>query len=203
MANKYIVTLINIKNWYNVLLCQFFFVYLQKRKHKKMNKEEKELLLKGLSERVPYGVCVEIDSKSVDGKRHTVKLCEVNASEILKNIETLNVKPILRPMSSMAEEEKLHVELRYGFFYHDGVLDNVHIFEAGGTYDRDGNYDPPCEYRELRHVTIEQVLDFIHWLNAHHFDYRTIYDEDKKKYMSMIERGLAIEVTENNNPYKK
>ena len=29
------------------------------------------------------------------------------------------------------------------------------------------------------------------WLNAHHFDYR-----------GLIERGLAIEVTENNNPYK-
>ena len=29
------------------------------------------------------------------------------------------------------------------------------------------------------------------WLNAHHFDYR-----------GLIERGLAIEVTEDNNPYK-
>ena len=36
----------------------------------------------------------------------------------------------------------------------------------------------------------------IDWLNAHHFDYRTIYDEDKKKYMSMIEKGLAIEAPE-------
>lgn len=31
----------------------------------------------------------------------------------------------------------------------------------------------------------------IDWLNAHHFDYR-----------GLIERGLAIEVTEDNNPYK-
>ena len=30
------------------------------------------------------------------------------------------------------------------------------------------------------------------WLNAHHFDYR-----------GLIERGLAIEVTEENNPYKE
>ncbi len=29
------------------------------------------------------------------------------------------------------------------------------------------------------------------WLNAHHFDYR-----------GLIEKGLAIEVTEENNPYK-
>ena len=95
------------------------------------------------------------------------------------------VKPYLRPMSSMTKEEKLHVELTYGFFYHDGVLDNVHIFEAGGTYDRDGNYEPPCEYRQEKHVTIEQVLDFIHWLNEHYFDYR-----------GLIEKGLALEAPE-------
>jgi hypothetical protein len=34
--------------------------------------------------------------------------------------------------------------------------------------------------------------DFIDWLNAHHFDYH-----------NLIEKGLAIEVTKENNPYKK
>lgn len=37
---------------------------------------------------------------------------------------------------------------------------------------------------------IEQYSDLIDWLNAHHFDYR-----------GLIEKGLAIEVTEENNPY--
>jgi hypothetical protein len=32
----------------------------------------------------------------------------------------------------------------------------------------------------------------IDWLNAHHFDYR-----------GLIEKGLAVEVTEENNPYKE
>lgn len=36
------------------------------------------------------------------------------------------------------------------------------------------------------------TVDSIDWLNAHHFDYR-----------GLIERGLAIAVTENNNPYKE
>ena len=35
-------------------------------------------------------------------------------------------------------------------------------------------------------------LDAIDWLNAHHFDYR-----------GLIEKGLAIKVTEENNPYKE
>ena len=34
-------------------------------------------------------------------------------------------------------------------------------------------------------------IDSINWLNEHHFDYR-----------GLIEKGLAIEVKEENNPYK-
>lgn len=35
-----------------------------------------------------------------------------------------------------------------------------------------------------------ETLETYDWLNAHHFDYR-----------GLIEKGLAIEVTEDNNPY--
>lgn len=37
----------------------------------------------------------------------------------------------------------------------------------------------------------EVIASQIEWLNAHHFDYR-----------GLIDRGLAIEVTDDNNPYK-
>ena len=37
-----------------------------------------------------------------------------------------------------------------------------------------------------------EATDLIDWLNAHHFDYR-----------ALIDRGLAIAVTEDNNPYKE
>lgn len=36
------------------------------------------------------------------------------------------------------------------------------------------------------------IADSIDWLNAHHFDYR-----------GLIEKGLAIAVAEENNPYKE
>ena len=36
------------------------------------------------------------------------------------------------------------------------------------------------------------TVDSIDWLNKNHFDYR-----------DLIEKGLAIEVTEENNPYKE
>ncbi len=38
---------------------------------------------------------------------------------------------------------------------------------------------------------VETVINGFDWLNAHHFDYR-----------GLTERGLAIKVTEENNPYK-
>jgi hypothetical protein len=39
---------------------------------------------------------------------------------------------------------------------------------------------------------VTDAYELFDWLNAHHFDYR-----------GLIEKGLAIEVTEDNNPYKE
>ena len=149
-----------------------------------MTQQDRDLLSLDLSARLTYGVKVFI--QDITGKYSTIteRTCDTYVLQFLRNKNIL-IKPYLRPMSSMTEEEKLHIELTYGFFYHDRVLDNVHIFEAGGTYDRDGNYEPLCEYRQEKHVTIEQVIDFIHWLNTNHFDYR-----------GLIEKGLALEAPE-------
>ena len=48
--------------------------------------------------------------------------------------------------------------------------------------------DRNCVYHSSRG---DLNLEIIDWLNAHHFDYR-----------GLIEKGLAVEVTEENNPYK-
>ena len=51
------------------------------------------------------------------------------------------------------------------------------------------------EYTSITHsqnwLIIGEADKYVDWLNAHHFDYR-----------GLIEKGLAIEVTEENNPYK-
>lgn len=46
-----------------------------------------------------------------------------------------------------------------------------------------------CCPQDFAHIP---ATDRIDWLNAHHFDYR-----------GLIEKGLAIAVTEENNPYKE
>lgn len=119
-----------------------------------MIQEEKDLLLKDLCARLPYGVVYHRN----DGAN--IKLNAIDVERGLLNytddIEERECKPYLRPMSSMTEEEKIDYQ---AFFNYDGV-----------------------EYPE----------EYIDWLNKHHFDYR-----------GLIEKGLAIEVNESNNPYKE
>jgi hypothetical protein len=114
-----------------------------------MTQEDKELLLKELSARLPYGVKVTWDGK------HPLTVTPYIYCAILK-IDNLP-KLLLRSMSSMTEEER--EEYR-------------HLVAFSGSPDGAAN--------------------FIDWLNAHHFDYR-----------GLIERELAIAVTEENNPYKE
>ena len=61
------------------------------------------------------------------------------------------------------------------------------------------NIDPLLEAVGERHTRIEDLMlrtksqyNPVDWLNAHHFDYR-----------GLIPMGLAIEVIEENNPYKE
>ena len=74
-----------------------------------MTKEEKQLLLKDLCARLPYGVKVNFRNK-------IEVLCEVHIYQSVQTVvgesgnlydaDMPNVKPYLRPMSSMTEDEQ-------------------------------------------------------------------------------------------------
>lgn len=113
-----------------------------------MTQEEKELLLKDLCERLPYGVKVKTPYNDailrgiVD--RKGVKTT-IDYTDIVTDKQTYPIryiKPYLRPMSSMTEEEKSMYEgLMIG-------IDNI-----------------------------SYMLDVIDWLNSHHFDYRGLIEK--------------------------
>ena len=130
-----------------------------------MNQEDKELLLKDLSARLPYDVMVNVDGydteKLIGIENETITTKATPTSYSDKGEYPIDiVKPYLRPMSSMtAEENKEYYKTFRAESYGRGYV----YVESIKSYD---------------------------WLNAHHFDYR-----------SLIEKGLAIEVTEENNPY--
>ena len=134
-----------------------------------MNKEDKELLLKDLYGRSPYGVkcCV----------RNNHKLCGNLVGIVGENIyifssgcTTFNISviiPYLFPLSSMTEEQKEELK-NLGWNFDNFEIHNVS--ECLGTYR---------EY--VTHLDCSVLID---WLNKNHFDYR-----------GLIEKGLAIDAT--------
>lgn len=140
-----------------------------------MEKEDKELLLKDLCARLPYGVKVQYRNIVAN-----IQYIEPDFGEIClafpNNDYTVNitdVKPYLRSMSSMTEEEihefqdilGLEVEVEFGMI--DIIDSSIHTFSF---------------------LELQALFD---WLLKHHFD-----------FMGLIEKDLAIAVTEENNPYK-
>ena len=139
-----------------------------------MTKEEKELLLKDLCARLPYGVFVSVHDTF---KYSTVpyETVYLKASDIPSLIDTISLnerysnkdkrfnrivkerkdflefKPCLFPMSSMTEEQKKEYQ---------------YITER---WMYDSSYS---------------ISDSIDWLNKNHFDYR-----------GLIEKGLATDAT--------
>lgn len=72
-----------------------------------MTQEEKQLLLKDLCARLPYGVIVEITSwDGTVGVSYDMRLDAGLLADLLHSED--DFKPYLRPMSSMTDEEKEH-----------------------------------------------------------------------------------------------
>lgn len=145
-----------------------------------MKQENKELLLKDLCSRLPYGVVVELDEKFGFNKgTHSL------VKELLDLYCVEGIKPYLRPMSSMTKEEAKELSVLYGFkdILSAKITDKyVEFVVDDGFCSRKIWY----EYDDI--ISSIEIFD---WLNKHNFDYR-----------GLIPMDLAIEVTEENNPYK-
>ena len=77
-----------------------------------MTQEDKELLLKDLNARLPYGVKIELSWWDMGKWTYIDTTLEADHIEQLINDEDddIEIEPYLRPMSSMTEEEKLMYE---------------------------------------------------------------------------------------------
>ena len=132
-----------------------------------MEKEDKELLLKDLCARLPYGVYVNY--KNVENKEGIIMLNPYNIQHIYSGWWK-KYKPYLRPMSSMTEEEKKEYIEYAGYEIEESV--NGRHYEY---YLKDfvGTQEEPIAN-----------VDAIDWLNAHHFDYR-----------GLIPKNIALDCT--------
>jgi hypothetical protein len=144
-----------------------------------MTQEQKQLLLVDLCARLPYRVIAYASEINKNGiitdvniLYNMVNLTVDNISGKYELVPLFDIKPYLRPMSSMTEVEKKELE------------DICTIY----------NGDPSSSYEyfgvEIFHISrygtyFESDYTAIDWLNAHHFDYR-----------GLIEKGLALEAPE-------
>lgn len=157
-----------------------------------MTQEEKRLLIKDLCARLPHKVIVNISASGPDTYDNYIpSINDSVLTEIDLNTEKckfkefywdkyiVDVRPYLRPMSSMTEEEFEELKEYSGLKY-----DQLDLASFPNNHK--------CLDFYLSEVPAYVVILVYDWLNSHHFDYR-----------SLIEKGLAIEVTEENNPYKK
>lgn len=143
--------------------------------------ENKNLLLKYLSMALTYGVVIKEDD-DYESVLNTATLEEIMYGE-------LEVKPYLRPMSSMAKEEK---EELLNSVVGEEAIKYFQVLPDGSINNTD------TEHQRLDNFTVHWVnfdvtntLSYLNWLIAHHFD-----------FIGLIPKGLAIEVKEGNNPYK-
>ena len=153
-----------------------------------MKQEDKELLLKDLCARLPYGVKIlhegwnyEWDQElstlekvtGIDERFIYTKLINDNGEEYTSGRHTISLlddKPYLFPLSSITEEQ-------YNSLHELGILDNCsHSYEYVNPHIHGVSFI----FKEFKTYSLE----LIEWLNKNHFDYR-----------GLIPKGLAIEAT--------
>ena len=155
-----------------------------------MIKEDKQLLLKDLCARLPYGVYVLVHdtfeystvpfenvylkSSDISSLIDSISLNERYNSKdkkfnriIKERKDFLEFKPYLRPMSSMTEEEKKEYHKQVDIDL-DRTAEGLREQFKAGTFHPENKFTP-----QYCHID---------WLNTNHFDFR-----------GLIPMGLALE----------
>ena len=119
-----------------------------------MIQEEKDLLLKDLCARLPYGV--KFQSETVE----TVLFIDTSDGEVWINGTSIDdFKPYLFPLSSLTEEQYEKFIIASGW---DGDIEDV----------RRGKFS--C----IGDIGLDYIYDTIDWLNKNHFDYRNLINKN-------------------------
>jgi len=147
-----------------------------------MTQEDKYLLLKDLCGRIPYAPIVKTKSYkgTFNGRLITVST---------KMLHTTDTKCTLGEVWIDETDEALWLDC--GLF-------KPYLRPMSSMTEEEREEYLSIKMQETERVALaevyrpEAISEIMDWLNAHHFDYR-----------GLIEKGLAIEVTEENNPYKE
>ena len=137
-----------------------------------MTQEDKELLLKDLCARLPYGLKVKCEKYSFPVTiLYGSNIDEVKFKETggIENICT--IKPYLFPFSSMTKGQKEELNKKFNVQFLGNTIYSIH-------YHSEGCWDTDLE------LGLQDWLWFINWCYKNHFDIN-----------NLIEKGLAIDAT--------
>ena len=134
-----------------------------------MTQEEKDLLIKDLCARLPYGVKIELTWWVMNDGMYMNTTLEPDHIDQLLNDEygDAEIKPYLFPLSSMTEEQLFEVQEIMG--------KNEIEIEDGFFNIIDSNRNT---------ITYLEILAVLEWFYKNHFDIN-----------GLIEKGLAIDAT--------
>lgn len=132
-----------------------------------MTQEDKDLLLKDLCPRLPYGLKIYLEyfpkatlAGVVDGD--IILHCDKYDYTYESPWDIKYIKPYLLPLSSMTDEQIYQSPFGYA------TMDTIRQDDSWSTIT----------------IGCREYDDIIDWLNKNHFDYR-----------GLIEKGLAIDAT--------
>lgn len=115
-----------------------------------MTKQDKQLLLKDLCARLPYGVIVQYKQKTFAPYDEYTVDTKVEIDEMLQHrLKLLDFKPYLHPMSSMTEKERKEYNEYLFYGASIGLMSNT-----------------------------ETAYELIDWLNKKMFDHRGLIEKD-------------------------
>ena len=156
-----------------------------------MTQEDKQLLLKDLCARLLYKLHCRVFKLNGDIKENDDILYGVIGDNVMtlksdkdECLMYYQIKPYLRPMSSMTKEEAEEfykvTEERFTFYPGCEIYDHIPAFDNDCT-----EFDTFNDDSEYKRVKPEHVISCIDFLNSRHFDYR-----------GLITKGLALEAPE-------
>lgn len=140
-----------------------------------MTQEEKELLLQDLCARLPYGVNLYVEGSERLPDNEHISVGFIGGYSLNKDVcQEFSIDEVLENLD-------------------DGSIVKLYLRPMSSMTEEEKE-----EYCDLQGIflcssqyPVTDAYELFNWLNAHHFDYR-----------GLIEKGLAIEVTEENNPYE-
>jgi hypothetical protein len=135
-----------------------------------MTQEDKKLLLADLSARLPHHVRVKVWLKDGTTEEGILDL-KHNYGDVLRDAfyynKIVDIKPYLRPLSSMTKEERYEIQEILGKDIE--ILDGfINIIESS-----------------RKRFSFLELHALFNWLNVHYFD-----------YSGLIEKELALEALE-------